>query len=467
MQRKFWYIVGGIVLLIAGGCWWFFMTVGESGSPVVELGEDAAFIGRQKALNVAFSDSGRGLRRTEIVITQEGRPRVLSSIDYPETGIRMKTVSIVVDAAALKLHDGPATLTLTAVDHSVWSNRTTLSKPVQIDFLPPQIHQLNTQNHINPGGVCVVAYRLSEAVSRTGVLAGDQFYPGYPVTLAGKPGYAAYFALPLDASPGVPQIRIVAQDHAGNETLNGIPSLIRKRNFRSDKMVLSDGFLAQKMPEFQSAIPELRGKTPVETFIYVNTRLRADNLKTIQSACEKTEPKQLWQGTFLRMKNAAPMALFGDHRTYFYGGKPVGESLHIGVDLASLVHAPIEAANHGVVRFAGSLGIYGNTVIIDHGMGLSTLYAHMSGIQVKPDQPVRLGEVIGLSGVTGLAGGDHLHFGVAVHGQFVDPREWWDPHWIADNVTKKLEAGYEQAGQIIPDAKPQKSQNRGAKRKKS
>lgn len=440
MKRKFWYIVWCFVLLTGGGLW-FFLTVGESGKPVVEIGADTAIIGLRKELTVIFSDSGRGLGHTEIVITQDNQPRVLSTIDYPDSGVGRKSISVAVDAAALKLHDGPAVITLTAIDHALWKNRITVTQAVTIDSLPPQIFQLNTQNHINPGGACVVSYRLSEEVPRTGVLVGDQFYPGYPVTLAGKPGYVAYFALPLDASPGVPQIRILARDHAGNETLNGIPALIKKRKFRSDKMVLSDGFLGQKMPEFQAAMPELRGKTPLETFIYVNTLLRADNLKTIQSACLKSEPRQLWQDTFLRMKNAAPMALFGDHRTYLYNGKPVGESVHVGVDLASLVHAPIEAANGGIVRFTGLLGIYGNAVILDHGLGLSTLYAHMSGIQVKPDQTVKRGEVIGLSGVTGLAGGDHLHFGVAIHGQFVDPREWWDPHWIADNVIKKLEAG--------------------------
>lgn len=439
---KFRYIVGCVVLLLAGGGWWFFVTLGESGDPVVEVGADADVVGRQKAINVTFTDSGRGLRRTEIVITQDSQPRILSAIDYPEAGVLRKAVSITVDASALKLHDGPATLTLIAVDQSVWKNRTTTARPIQIDLLPPQIFQVNTQNHINTGGTCVIAYRLSEAVLRTGVLVGDQFYPGYPVTLAGKPGYTAYFALPLDASPGLPQIRILAQDKAGNETVNGIPTLIKKRKFRTDKMVLSDGFLGPKMPEFQAAIPELRGKTPIETFVHVNTVLRADNLKTIQSACLKSEPSQLWQDTFIRMKNAAPMALFGDRRTYVYGGKTVGESLHTGVDLASIVHAPIEAANSGIVRFAGLLGIYGNAVIIDHGLGLSTLYGHMSGVQVKPGQTVKRGEVIGLSGATGLAGGDHLHFGVAIQGQFVDPREWWDPHWIADNVTKKLEAGY-------------------------
>ena len=442
MQKRFWYVIGCLFLLLAGGGGWFFLTVGERGQPVVEIGVEATIIGREKALDITFSDSGRGLGHTEIVVTQNNQPRVLSAIDYPETGVHRKTVSVTMAAAALKLHDGPAILTLTAVDHSLWKNRTTVTRPVTIDFLPPQIFQLNTQNHINPGGTCVVSYSLSEAALLTGIQVGDLFYPAYPVTRAGKPGYTAYFALPLEASPGVPQIRILARDQAGNESASSVPALIQKRKFRSDKMVLTESFLGQKMPEFQVLVPELRGKTPMETFIYVNTLLRADNLKTIQSACMKSEPRPLWQDTFLRMKNAAPMALFGDRRTYLYGGKPVGESLHIGVDLASLVHAPIEAANSGIVRFAGMLGIYGNTVIIDHGMGLSTLYGHMSGIQVKPGQNIKRGEVIGLSGMTGLAGGDHLHFGVAVNGQFVDPREWWDPHWIADNVTKKLDVSF-------------------------
>jgi murein DD-endopeptidase MepM/ murein hydrolase activator NlpD len=442
MQKRFWYMIVCLILLLAGGGGWFFFHVGEGVKPVVEIGADSTIIGLRKDLTVTFSDSGRGLRHTEIVITQDSQPRVLSAIDYPEAGVGRKAILVTVDAATLKLHDGPAILTLSAIDHSIWKNRITVTRPVTIDSLPPQIFQLNTQNHINPGGTCVIAYHLSETVLLTGVQVGDLFYPAYPVTLAGKPGYAAYFALPLEAAPGIPRIRILARDHAGNETASGIPALIQKRKFRSDKMVLSDSFLGQKMPEFQALIPDLRGKTPIETFTYVNTVLRADNLKMIQSACLKSEPRPLWQDTFLRMKNAAPMALFGDRRTYFYSGKPVGESLHIGVDLASLVHAQIEAANNGIVRFTGPLGIYGNAVVIDHGMGLSTLYAHMSGIQVKPDQTVKRGEVIGISGMTGLAGGDHLHFGVAVHGQFVDPREWWDAHWIADNVTKKLDVSY-------------------------
>ncbi len=438
MKRNFWLMITGVILLTAGGCGWFFLTIGEGNAPQIVTEGDPGMLGRQKLLTVTFSDTGTGLRHTEVVITQDARPRVLSSLDYPEAGIRRKPLSITMDAAALKLHDGPATLTLTAVDHALWKNKTVVERPVTIDFLPPQIFPLNPANHINPGGSCVVTYRLSETVSVTGVQVGTLLYPGHPVTLSGKPGYVAYFALPMDASPGTPQIRLMARDQAGNETLIGIPTLIMKRKFRSDNMLLSDTFLSQKMPEFQTMIPTLRGKTALETFIHVNTRLREENLQTIQSICRKTEPRQLWQETFLRMKNAAPMALFGDRRTYLHGGKPVGESIHTGVDLASLAHAPIEAANAGIVRFAGELGIYGNAVVIDHGLGLATLYGHLSAIGVRTDQTVKRGEVIGTSGVSGLAGGDHLHFSILVNGQFVDPREWWDPHWIEDNVTKKM-----------------------------
>ncbi len=142
------------------------------------------------------------------------------------------------------------------------------------------------------------------------------------------------------------------------------------------------------------------------------------------------------------MKDAAPMALYGDKRTYQYQGKAIGESIHMGVDLASIANAPVEAANHGIVTYTGYLGIYGNMIIVDHGLGFFTLYAHLSSINVKPGQEVKKGEAIGRTGISGLAGGDHLHFGMIVGGQFVNPQEWWDPHWIADNVSKKIAVSF-------------------------
>jgi murein DD-endopeptidase MepM/ murein hydrolase activator NlpD len=91
------------------------------------------------------------------------------------------------------------------------------------------------------------------------------------------------------------------------------------------------------------------------------------------------------------------------------------------------------------VVYADFLGIYGNVVIIDHGLGLQTIYAHLSSAAVTAGQSVAKDEIIGHTGTTGLAGGDHLHYGVAVSGIPVQPIEWWDATWIKNNITSKLE----------------------------
>jgi len=136
------------------------------------------------------------------------------------------------------------------------------------------------------------------------------------------------------------------------------------------------------------------------------------------------------------------MALYGDRRTWVYNGQTVGESLHEGIDLASTAQAPVQAANSGLVAFTGSIGIYGETVIIDHGMGMISLYAHLSSIQVSRGQSVGKGDIIGNTGVSGLAAGDHLHFSIMVGGQFVNPIEWWDPNWIKNNVIQKINVSF-------------------------
>jgi hypothetical protein len=75
-------------------------------------------------------------------------------------------------------------------------------------------------------------------------------------------------------------------------------------------------------------------------------------------------------------------------------------------------------------------------------MGVQSLYGHLSSITVEVGDRINRGETIGRSGATGLAGGDHLHFTVLVAGHPVNPVEWWDPHWVADRVDRKLvEAG--------------------------
>ena len=253
-----------------------------------------------------------------------------------------------------------------------------------------------------------------------------------------KPTYVAYFALPIGFREAGASLRVLARDGGDNEASIAVPMLLRNKKFRNDKMNLTDGFLNRIAADFQPMPPEMQGRSPLEIFTYINATLRLANEATIREACRQSVPQQLWEGTFLRMKNASPMAQFGDQRTYLYDKKAIGSSVHLGVDLASTANAPVEASNNGIVKFTGNLGLYGNAIIVDHGQGIFSVYGHMSEIGVKLGQHLKKGDIMGKTGRTGFAMGDHLHFSIVAGGQFVNPVEWWDSHWIADNVTKKL-----------------------------
>ena len=435
------YFISVTLIILSALSWWFFATSGEFGKPEIKLLQDVRSIGQRSVLEVSFTDSGSGLGHATVVLTQDNRPRVLADLRYPGKKTEHHAVSIPIDSAALKLHDGPAVLTVTAVDRSVWKNTATSSRLLNVDVAPPQLQLLTPVNHINPGGTAMILFRISKAVPTAGIRVNDQFFPAYPIAIDNKACQVAYVALPVSATRET-QIKLYARDGGGNETSQAVPYLLLKKRFRSDKMNTSEAFLQQKMPEFVAQNPSLAGKSLVDVFIYVNNVLREENFRTIQSVCRQSAGRQLWEGNFLRMKDAAPMAQFGDSRTYINNGRAIGQSVHLGVDLASTANAPIEAANNGIVSYAGYLGIYGNTVIIDHGLGLFSLYGHLANIEVKKGQAVKKGDFIGKSGLTGLAGGDHLHFSLLVGGQFVNPTEWWDPHWIQDNITKKMDVSF-------------------------
>ncbi|MHB8137652.1 MAG: M23 family metallopeptidase [Smithellaceae bacterium] len=433
------YVAIAVVVFLAGGVGWLYFTdYLEREKPAIKLNQDIIAIGKHKNIGITFSDARSGLSRLKVEIIQDNQSHVLSEETFPSRGNRQKVIELTVNTDDLKLKNGPATLLLTADDCSLFNNETLLAIQVKIDTVPPQISILNPVNYINQGGTGFIAYRTSKPAALTGVFVNDRFAPGHTILINNGPVSVTYFALPLDASNAATRISVIARDDAGNETKISLPCTIKPKRFRADKVNLSDNFLQHIMPEFQSSVPQLKGKAPEEVFAYVNTTLREENTKTIQDICSKTVNKQLWDGTFIRMQNAAPMALYGDQRTYLIGGKSFGNSVHLGVDLASTAHSPIEAANNGIVVFAGPLGIYGNAIIIDHGLGLFSLYGHLSSIETTVGKNVKKAEKIGLSGLTGLAGGDHLHFSILVSGQFVDPREWWDPHWIEDNVMKKM-----------------------------
>jgi hypothetical protein len=273
----------------------------------------------------------------------------------------------------------------------------------------------------------------------SGVQVGEAFFEGRTGLSSDPNLYIAFFVFPYNEKPNT-QIWITAQDGAGNVAQAGIPYHVSAKRFKRDRIVLSEGFLKRKMPEFLQFLgSESQGASLVDIFLQVNNGLRKSNHAALSQACEKSDAAIHWEGSFVRLPGSARMAGFADHREYEYNGKIVDEQVHLGIDLASTHQAPVPAANGGRVALAEYVGIYGNAVVLDHGFGLFSMYGHLSSLAVEKDQMVARGEVIGRTGTSGLAGGDHLHYGMMIDQTFVNPIEWWDPTWIKHNVTSKLQ----------------------------
>ncbi|MDW8030037.1 MAG: peptidoglycan DD-metalloendopeptidase family protein [Armatimonadota bacterium] len=141
-------------------------------------------------------------------------------------------------------------------------------------------------------------------------------------------------------------------------------------------------------------------------------------LRRLQSAQRnQTRPVPAWKGPFTRPVNGPIVSGFG------YRVHPIFRRVkfHYGIDISAPSGTPIRAAADGVVVFSGWRRAYGNTVIIDHGDGLATLYAHCSRLLVNEGEVVKQGQVIALVGSTGLSTGPHLHFEVRRYGEPINP----------------------------------------------
>jgi murein DD-endopeptidase MepM/ murein hydrolase activator NlpD len=178
-------------------------------------------------------------------------------------------------------------------------------------------------------------------------------------------------------------------------------------------------------------------RSPLEVFVEINNKVRQENYQKIAQICQNTEQKKLWEGSFLRNQGATK-AGFADSRTYKYGSEVVSEQVHLGLDIAGINNTQIFAANHGRVLFVGEIGIYGNVVILDHGYGLHSLYGHLHQTNVQEGDFVRKGDIVAVSGETGLVFGDHLHYEMRINGVAVNPIEWFDNVWVLNNIEAYL-----------------------------
>ena len=444
---KFW-LIGALCLFIILPLSWVLLLRLEGEKPQVVLQPPFLSLGAAQEFSVTVSDIKSGVRSIWISLLQGGREIVILEQNFPDAGfvregkVKEESFKVKIEPKKNGISDGKAVLRMVAQDYS-WrgwwhGNRTYIEKDVIIDTRPPDIDVLSTAHNIGQGGAGLVIYRISEPCPVSGVYIGKKFFPGYSGHFKDAAIFMAFIA--FDYNQGADTaIFVKATDQAGNSARAGFPYYRGKRFFKKDRITISDKFLNWKMPEFDITIPK-DSKTPMlDKFLKVNNELRRETAKTITGLGEKTDNVLYWSGAFLRLPQSALRASFADKREYHYRDRAIDHQVHLGMDLASVAHSPVPAANRGKVVFTEPLGIYGRTIIIDHGFGLFSIYSHLSSIDAQQGRIVSKGEIIGRTGSTGLAGGDHLHFGIFIHDTFVNPIEWWDAAWVKNNITTKID----------------------------
>jgi len=200
----------------------------------------------------------------------------------------------------------------------------------------------------------------------------------------------------VEATAGSSQLRITA--HLGS---GGVRDLTRSveihpAHYRTGSLTVE--------PKFVEPDPEALKQIKIE---------QALKDKVFASSA----PEPLWSAGFRAPVAAPPTDSFGTRR--MFNGKLA--SIHKGMDFRAAAGTPVRAGNSGVVVLARPLYYEGNCVAIDHGLGLFTLYLHLSRIDVKEGQRVATGDLLGLSGATGRVTGPHLHWGVRWQGAYLDP----------------------------------------------
>ena len=446
-----------LLVVVAAAAWWW---EGRSGPPKVQINQPATVIGRNGALDLIIDAPGGRLSRLDVSVEQGGKETPLYSLQQTA-------------AAALK-QAGPDRVQLTApltpkevpglksgdARVIVRTERTALrgfrvlggetSKAFRVQLEPPRLAVLSTHHYINLGGSEFVVFRATPQDAAAGVRVGDRTYPAFPgrgVGITTDPAVrVAVFALLFDQDLNTP-ISVYATDAAANTASVPLDYRSFPKAFRRSRIEVADAFLQRVVPAILENTPDFANEVAdrndlVAAFLKINGDLRRKNAETIAAFAKQTAPERLWDGIFQQLGNSQVEAAFADHRTYFHDGKEIDQQVHLGFDLAVTSAVAVVAANNGRVVHAGYLGIYGNCVIIDHGLGVQSLYAHLSSMDVQPGAQVAKGQQIGRSGMTGLAGGDHLHFTMLVNGQAVNAVEWWDTKWMEDRVFRKIrEAG--------------------------
>ena len=440
-------IIGALIVLalLAGAGYVYTAPEFEREAPTIHS-EKNIFWNRSEALKIQLSDN-TGLKSFELILSDGQKSIIVGQGNFDgET----KEQTLLVKYPKSKVLDPKATkLTLKVVvnDKSMWQllqgNKSEKVIDINIDYKKPNVNILANSYSMTQGGSALVVFQAAdENLDTLYVEAAGEKFKAQPYKKEGY--YAALIAWPFNKQDFT--AKVVAIDAANNKRVVDIPFYLKNHQYKVSWIKASDKFIDGKITDLASSNPEYANiDDRIERLKAVNETMRLKNEKLIHDLSSEVSSEVLedWKiKHFYPLKNGQRVASYGDERHYYYDNKEnvVSHSYHVGYDLASTKMATIKTSNAGKVVYANENGIYGNMPMIDHGLGLYSLYGHCSQLLVNVGDEVNAGDAIANTGVTGLALGDHLHFGLLVQGIEVRPVEWFDKEWIRKNIDNVFKA---------------------------
>lgn len=417
----------------------------EKDAPII-YSEDVIYYNLKNPINLRVADEKSKLSSLKLTLKKDQNDSGVVILNQQNLAEKDFSTSFTLPKTAYKEQVHQYTLIIEASDSSWWNffsgNKALKNVQILIDDKSPKIEVLSASYQITKGGAAGVVFLAQDLnLQEVFIQVGKQRF--IPTPYLKDDYYASLLA--WDVQDENFEAYIIAKDKAGNESKVKIPLYLQNKKYKNSNIALSDKFLDGKIKDLaQQYAPRGSNFNRLEQFKFVNETLRLDNEKRIhelsyQKSLDQKMINDFKINLFLPLKNGMKVADFADHRFYSYDGQFVSDSYHLGLDLASVARANIITNNDGVVVFARENGIYGTNILIDHGFGLFTLYGHCTQSFVQEGDFVKAGQSIATTGVSGLALGDHLHFGVLIQGVEVRPEEWQDRKWIQNSITKVLD----------------------------
>jgi len=412
-----------------------FLTLTGCSKPSLDVPASLTTIGETTAVSVHVHDP-HGVSKLTVTLAQSGTQYQAWQTTAASKDAETTYTFNVGAKTTPQLHDGPARLILDATSGSMFHAVTHWERDVNVVTQAPLVSADSDQHYLYLGMADLATMNVTGSYSSAGVRVGDQSFRAWPMP-GGKPGLFALFAFAWNMPAGTTPV-VYAANAAGNDVTTPLTVVFPKKEqpvYTKHEIQVSDQFMQKVLGELD---PNGSGD-PVARFVKINTEMRKSNNATLADLRLKTADHFLWSQPFTRQSHSQAEATFADVRSYLYHGKKIDEQVHLGYDLAVTQHVGVEASNDGRIVWAAPLGIYGNCIVVDHGYGLQTIYGHLSRIDVHEGDMVKRGQIMGLSGMTGMAGGDHVHFAMQLDGVQIDPKEWWDAHWIQDHIVRRVE----------------------------